>query len=151
MLAAAASFASASLIKSSRDLMTYVPHEIHPWEMLGVVVVALAALAAAAWYVTGDAVTAGPGYVASQWAPPAGGGSLAFGLLLAALAFRWVTVLLCIAAGGGGGVFTSLATNGLLIGTATASLIGLDNPTLLALVGMGAFLGAGYRIPLAGV
>ena len=47
-------------------------------------------------------------------------------------------------------MFTSLATNGLLIGTAVAVAMDLPNPTLLALVGMGAFLGAGYRIPLAG-
>jgi len=186
MLAAASSFATASLIKSARNLMTYVPHEIGLYEMFGVIVVAvlcgfgarlfaiimgrvrnwkdgprpwgraalagvvLAGLAASSWWVTGAAVTAGPGYVASDWALPASGPPPALLLLLAALAFRWASVLLCIAAGGGGGVFTSLATNGLLIGTATAVIMGLPNPTLLALVGMGAFLGAGYRIPLAG-
>ncbi|MEI8082819.1 MAG: chloride channel protein, partial [Actinomycetes bacterium] len=66
------------------------------------------------------------------------------------LVLRVTSVLLCVAAGGGGGVFTSLATNGILIGVAVALLLGLDNVTLLALVGAGAFLGAGYRIPLAG-
>ncbi len=110
----------------------------------------LCAIAMCAWLVTGEAVTAGPGYVASAWAIPAEAASPAVLLVVAALIFRCITVLLCVAAGGGGGVFTSMATNGLLIGTAVALLLGLPDVTLLALVGAGAFLGAGYRIPLAG-
>ncbi len=186
MIAASVSYVTASLIKSSRSLMTYVPHDISAREMAGALGVALLCgvgaryfavimghirrwkdgprpwlraagagvalmlLAMAGWFVTGQPISAGPGYVASDWALPASGPGPTVWLLVAALAFRWLTVLLCIGAGGGGGVFTSLATNGLLIGTAVAVAMDLPNPTLLALVGMGAFLGAGYRIPLAG-
>lgn len=185
-LAAAASFLTASMINSSRSLVTYIPHQITLREMAGVALVAigcgagarlfavtagkiqnwrfgsqpwlrvvgagivLAGMSATIWLITGAAVNAGPGYVAASWALPSHGIPPAAWLLICALLFRSAGVLLCIAAGGGGGVFTSLATNGLLIGTAVAVLMDLPNPTLLALVGCGAFLGAGYRIPLAG-
>ena len=42
-----------------------------------------------------------------------------------------------------------MAVNGILLGTLVAGLLGLENPTLLALAGACAFLGAGYRPPLA--
>lgn len=109
----------------------------------------LSALAMVAFLITGVAINAGPGYVASDWAMGERGPSPTAILLIAALFVRAASVLLCVAAGGGGGVFTSMATNGLLMGAACASLIGLDNPTLLALAGACAFLAAGYRLPLA--
>lgn len=111
--------------------------------------VALSLLAMSAWLITGSAITAGPGYVASDWALPTSGVTPAVGLLLAALVIRAISVLLCVAAGGGGGVFTSMAVNGILLGTLVAAVLGLENPTLLALAGACAFLGAGYRLPLA--
>ncbi len=111
--------------------------------------VVLSLLAMSAWLITGAAITAGPGYVASDWALPTDGVSPAVWLLLAALVVRVASVLLCVAAGGGGGVFTSMAVNGILLGTLVAALLGLENPTLLALAGACAFLGAGYRLPLA--
>ncbi|MEI6624380.1 MAG: chloride channel protein, partial [Actinomycetes bacterium] len=186
LLAAGFSYLTASLFHASSTLMTYVPHDIGPVEMLGVAIVAvlcglgaraftwcmhrskswkdgarpwwrataaglgLCVLTAAAFLATGAKVVAGPGYLASEWAIPATGPSPVAWLVIVALACRILSVLLCVAAGGGGGVFTSLATNGLLIGVGVAVLLGLDNVTLLALVGAGAFLGAGYRIPLAG-
>lgn len=109
----------------------------------------LFALAIVAWSITGAAVTSGPGYVANAWALPVNGPSPSFWLVVTALVARSAAVLLCVAAGGGGGIFTSLATNGLLIGVAVADLFSLENPTLLALAGACAFLGAGYRLPLA--
>lgn len=186
MISAGFSFMTASWFHSSRELVTYVAHDIGPVEMLGVLIVAvlcglgargftwamhsskgwkdgsrpwlragiagisLSVLAASTYLVTGAPITAGPGYIASQWAIPESGPSPVAWLVIAGLAFRVTSVLLCVAAGGGGGVFTSLATNGLLIGVAVALILGLDNVTLLALVGAGAFLGSGYRIPLAG-
>lgn len=120
-----------------------------PWLRTIAAGFALSALAMIAFIVTGVATNAGPGYVASDWALGKDGPSPAAILLIAALFIRAASVLLCVAAGGGGGVFTSMATNGLLIGAACASLLGLSNPTLLALAGACAFLGAGYRLPLA--
>jgi len=120
-----------------------------PWLRASVAGVVLSLLAMTAWTITGAAITAGPGYVASNWALPPIGESPAILLLLAALIIRLASVLLSVAAGGGGGVFTSMAVNGILLGTLVAGLLGLENPTLLALAGACAFLGAGYRLPLA--
>ena len=119
-----------------------------PWLRAGAAGIVLSLLAMTAWIVTGVAITAGPGYVASDWALSMTS-SPTFMILLAALVLRVCSVLLCVAAGGGGGVFTSMAVNGILMGTLVASLLGLENPTLLALAGACAFLGAGYRLPLA--
>ncbi len=121
-----------------------------PWVRAVVAGVALSLLAMLAWSVTGAAITAGPGYVAADWAvSPTGDTSAGVWILCAALLLRVASVLLCVAAGGGGGVFTSMATNGLLIGVTVAVVLDIDNVTLLAVAGACAFLGAGYRIPLA--
>jgi len=121
-----------------------------PWVRAVLAGFALAGLAAVAYLVTGAPVTAGPGYVVSQWAAPLSGVSPPVLLILAALGFRLASVLLTVAAGGGGGVFTSMATNGLLIGAVVGLVLGLDNITLLTMCGATSFLAAGYRIPLAG-
>lgn len=119
-----------------------------PWLRAGGAGIVLSLLAMAAWLATGAAITAGPGYVATDWALTSAT-TPALALLAIALVIRVTSVLLCVAAGGGGGVFTSMAVNGILLGTLVAGLLGLENPTLLALAGACAFLGAGYRLPLA--
>lgn len=119
-----------------------------PWLRAGAAGIALSMLAMTGWFVTGAAITAGPGYVASGWAlSPTS--TPAILLLFAALVIRVTSVLLCVAAGGGGGVFTSMAVNGILLGTLVAGIMGIENPTLLALAGACSWLGAGYRLPLA--
>lgn len=122
----------------------------HPWWRAAIAGVALTGLAMGAFVVTGAPVTAGPGYVAASWAVPQDGVPQEAILIIAALGFRLATVILSVAAGGGGGVFTSMATNGLLIGAAVGVLAGLENVTLLTMCGATAFLSAGYRLPLAG-
>lgn len=121
-----------------------------PWLRATIAGVALSCLAAVAYLVIGAPITAGPGYVASDWAVPPSGPSPTAVLIVAALAFRVASVLLTVAGGGGGGVFTSMATNGLLIGAAVGVLLGLNDVTLLTMCGATAFLSAGYRLPLAG-
>ncbi len=112
--------------------------------------VGLAALASTAFLVTGVAITAGPGYVAADWVQPIDGGpSPGAWLIGIALVLRAGGVLVSVAAGGGGGVFTSMAVNGLFIGVLVAQVFGLSNVSLLAVSGGCAFLGAGYRLPLA--
>ncbi len=125
-------------------------HGAHPWLRAVLAGLALAVLASSAFLLLGTAITAGPGYVASAWVlPPDGGASPALWLVAIALLLRSASVLVSVAGGGGGGVFTSLATNGLLIGVGVAVVLGLPNVTLLAIAGACAFLGSGYRIPLA--
>ena len=56
-----------------------------------------------------------------------------------------------IAAGGVGGLFIPLVTQGVIIGALVQHLAPAANPALFPTVGIAAFLGAGYRTPLAGV
>jgi CIC family chloride channel protein len=66
-----------------------------------------------------------------------------------ALVIRAAGNLVCVYGGGGGGVFTSLACNGLFIGQMVAEVVGRAETRVLPLLGAACFLGAGYRLPLA--
>ena len=89
-------------------------------------------------------VTFGPGYLAVDWlfsaAHPAW-------LVVTVLAVRASATLACVYGGGGGGVFTALATCGAFIGQLVAMLLD-DNTRLYPLLGAASFLGAGYRLPV---
>jgi chloride channel protein, CIC family len=56
-----------------------------------------------------------------------------------------------IAGGGAGGVFIPLVTQGALLGRLVGGIAHVPEVTLLPLVGAAAFLGAGYRVPIAAV
>lgn len=110
--------------------------------------VLLAALAWAGHELCGAWITFGPGYIAAEW-------------LLAEPQLLWVTAagllirasgnLVCVYGGGGGGVFTSLACNGVFIGQIVAELSGKAGSRMLPLLGAACFLASGYRLPLAGM
>ncbi|MFS8584329.1 MAG: chloride channel protein, partial [Acidimicrobiia bacterium] len=90
----------------------------------------------------------GPGYDAIAWATdPEHGVWLVVLLLLV----RVAAVMATYGAGGVGGLFIPLVVTGALTGRVAASALGMDDIDLLVVVGMAAFLGAGYRTPLAGV
>ena len=63
------------------------------------------------------------------------------------LAVRASATLACVYGGGGGGVFTALATCGAFIGQLVAMLLD-DDTRLYPLLGAASFLGAGYRLPV---
>jgi len=56
-----------------------------------------------------------------------------------------------IGGGGTGGLFIPLVIQGALVGRAVGGLFEAQTTTLFPVVGMAAFLGAGYRVPLAAV
>ncbi|MFN8642121.1 MAG: chloride channel protein [Candidatus Binatia bacterium] len=87
--------------------------------------VALMALAAAGWQLSGAWITFGPGYVAADWLAA---GAQPLWLIGAVLAVRAAGNLVCVYGGGGGGVFTSLACNGAFIGQLIAEAIGAARP-----------------------
>lgn len=105
----------------------------------------LAGLALAGFALTGRWITFGPGYVASDWLFAA---PHAIGLLLAVLVVRTFGTLACVYGGGGGGVFTSLALTGALVGEIVSRAFGRQDAAF-AVIGAACVLGAGYRIPLA--
>jgi chloride channel protein, CIC family len=106
--------------------------------------VALAGLAWAGHALTREWVTFGPGYLAVGWLLA---GSHPAWLVALVLAVRASATLTCVYGGGGGGVFTALATCGAFIGQLVAMLV--HDPTrVYPLLGAACFLGAGYRLPV---
>jgi CIC family chloride channel protein len=95
-----------------------------------------------------DGVILGTGTLAIEWAadPTHALGAVA-GMLVLRIAANAVT----LSGGGVGGVFIPLVAAGALTGRLAGGLIGRADDTLFAVVGAAAFLGAGYRVPLAAV
>ncbi|HEY8525307.1 MAG TPA: chloride channel protein [Acidimicrobiales bacterium] len=95
-----------------------------------------------------DNPTLGPGYDAVRWALDPDRTVLA----VAALAgLRLAATATTLAGGGTGGLFIPLVVQGALLGRMASGIVDPPNPTLFPVVGIAAFLGAGYRVPLAGV
>lgn len=76
---------------------------------------------------------------------------LAIWLLLVVFALRCVASAATTAGGGVGGVFIPLVVGGGLVGRTIAEIVHPDRAPLYTLLGIAAFLGAGYRVPLAAV
>ncbi len=106
--------------------------------------VVLAALTWSGHTLAGEWITFGPGYVAVDWLFAA---SHPVWLMAVVLAVRAAATLTCVYGGGGGGVFTALATCGAFIGQLVAALVH-DGTGVYPLLGAACFLGAGYRLPV---
>lgn len=72
-------------------------------------------------------------------------------LLAAIFVIRLLATATAVAGGGVGGLFIPLVVGGALVGRAVGDIVNPSDPTLYVLLGMAAFLGAGYRVPLAAV
>jgi CIC family chloride channel protein len=97
----------------------------------------------------GDADLAlGPGYDALRWAMEPERGVLA---IIALGTVRVVGTAAVVGGGGVGGLFIPLVIQGALVGRAIGGIFETETSTLFPVVGMAAFLGAGYRVPLAAV
>lgn len=90
----------------------------------------------------------GPGYNALRWAMDPSQGLLA---ILALGTLRVVGTGAAVAGGGTGGLFIPLVIQGAFVGRLLGGIFDTGNMTLFPVVGMAAFLGAGYRVPLAAV
>lgn len=71
--------------------------------------------------------------------------------LAAVLVPRTVATTATVAGGGAGGLFVPLVVAGALVGALCSAGIGEPTQTLFPLIGVAAFLGAGYRTPFAAV
>lgn len=107
----------------------------------------LAALAATSHALFDDALTVGPGYRSIAWALEPGHSPL---LVVTLLVFRAVATAATVAGGGAGGLFIPLVVEGAVLGRVVGDAFGVEG-TLFPLIGVAAFLGAGYRVPLAAV
>lgn len=97
---------------------------------------------------TGRNLTLGPGYTAIAWSLKP---DRAVPILLLVLVLRCLATAASTAGGGAGGLFIPLVVAGALLGRATGNLFGRAEDTMFLIVGIAAFLGAGYRVPLTAV
>src|SRR5690606_22572837 len=102
-------------------------------------VLALAALAPLAQRWFGGPFHLGPSYETIEWAAHPDRSVMA---LAGLFALRALATWLGVAAGGVGGLFIPLVTQGVIVGALCQQLIGAPNPHLLPTVGVAAFLGA---------
>ena len=90
----------------------------------------------------------GPGYHALAWALDPDHSLLA---IVALGTLRVAGTVAVVGGGGTGGLFIPLVIQGALVGRAVGGAFEVETTTLFPVVGMAAFLGAGYRVPLAAV
>ena len=103
-------------------------------------------VACKAW--VGEGLTLGPGYRTVAWALDPRHG---LGLVVGVFFLRAAATALTVAGGGAGGLFIPLVIQGVLVGRAVGGLFGAPDSSLFPVIGIAAFLGAGYRVPLAAV
>ena len=111
-------------------------------------VVSMALLTWVGWLLTDRPVTLGAGSEVLLWLLTE---TPTLWVLFAVLALRVLVTSVAIAGGGVGGVFIPLAIAGALTGAIVGEVLGAADSGLFIVVGIAAFLGAGYRVPLAAV
>jgi CIC family chloride channel protein len=95
----------------------------------------------------GESLSLGSGYHVIGWLAE----EHALWLLAAVFVIRMCATASTLAGGGVGGVFVPLVVGGAIVGRGVGEAFNTIDPQLFTLLGMAAFLGAGYRVPLAAV
>jgi chloride channel protein, CIC family len=108
----------------------------------------LAGLFALGRLVSGESLVFGVGYRVVDWASQPGRDLT---VLAAILLLRCLATATAVAGGAVGGLFVPLVVAGALAGAAIASVVSDADLSLFMVIGVAAFLGAGYRVPLAAV
>jgi CIC family chloride channel protein len=123
---------------------------VHPLLRALVAGAGLSGLVAASYAAFGSGLTLGAGYDNLAWAFNP---RRAVGLVVLLLAMRAAATVLTVAGGGVGGLFIPLVIEGALLGRAVGGIFRTAGAgsNFFPLIGVAAFLGAGYRVPLAAV
>ena len=108
----------------------------------------LAALTITSRLVYGESLTLGAGYNVIAWLASDTRAWWAVALLLA---LRTAATSATVGGGGAGGLFVPLVVGGALVGRLCSGGLAEPTQTLFPVIGVAAFLGAGYRTPLAAV
>jgi len=132
------------LIRRSKDLQRMLP----PWSAWLIGGAALAGIGALGFAAFDEPLALGPGYRAVTWLTDP---SRDLGLIALLLVARALATAFTVAGGGAGGLFVPLVVEGAILGRLIAGVLKLTRTTLFPLVGAAAFLGAGYRTPIASV
>jgi CIC family chloride channel protein len=109
--------------------------------------ITLAVLFVISRLLTGESLTIGTGYEVIRWLAE----EHALWLLAVVFALRCLATATTLAGGGVGGLFVPLVVAGAIVGRGVGDIVNPLDPTLYVLLGIAAFLGAGYRVPLAAV
>ena len=134
----------AVMIRGAKQLSTVS----HPVVRVTSVGLSLALLFVAGRLLTGQSLVLGPGYSVIAWALEP---THAVWLVLAVLGLRCLATVATVAGGGAGGLFIPLVVAGALMGRAVGGAFHALDTSLFVVIGVSAFLGAGYRVPLAAV
>lgn len=136
---------AAALVRAKR-----VASRLRPAVRLTGAGAALAGLAVIARLTLGRPLTLGAGYDNLRWALNP---DRAVILVLALFALRAAATVATVSGGGVGGLFIPLVVEGALLGRAVGGLFrtAASGSNFFPLIGVSAFLGAGYRVPLAAV
>jgi len=121
---------------------------LHPVVRVGGAGVTLAGLLVISQIVYGESLTLGSGYNVIRWVAT---GHHALWLVALLLVLRTAATSATVAGGGAGGLFIPLVVLGALLGRMTGDVFSESTETLFPVIGIAAFLGAGYRTPLAAV
>jgi CIC family chloride channel protein len=97
---------------------------------------------------TGRNLATGTGYETIRWALEPSRGMWVIGAILV---LRCVGTTSSVVAGGVGGLFVPLVVAGALTGRLIGGAFNELDTSLFTVIGVAAFLGAGYRVPLAAV
>lgn len=118
-----------------------------PWIRVGVAGLSLAVLALVSERLFGSPLATGSGYRTLEWVTEP---DHALPLVAALFTIRLLATTATVGGGGVGGLFIPLVIAGAILGDGMSTVVN-DQTTLFPLIGVAAFLGAGYRTPLAGV
>ncbi len=130
-----------------------ISKQYRPVQLVLVGGVLLGALAVASDALFEEPLTLGPGFNVVEWlADPTRSLELIFVLFL----FRAAATMVTVGSGGTGGLFIPLAVQGVLLGKIVSAALdqaGLDSATdrIWPILGLAAFIAAGYRTPIAAV
>lgn len=136
--------AFASVLRAAKTVASR-PRPMLPTIAAGVILGGLFALGR---LLTGESLLITSGYNVIAWAAEPG---RTVPILLSILVLRSIATAISVAGGGVGGLFIPLVVGGALIGSAIGTIADPSNLTLFIVIGVAAFLGAGYRVPLAAV
>ncbi|MFN2595056.1 MAG: chloride channel protein [Actinomycetota bacterium] len=125
-----------------------VPTRVNPLVAVLVGAIVLALLALLTSHLFDSPLSIGPGYRAVRWALDSRRTAAAIGVLFVVRAFATSAT---VAGGGTGGLFIPLVIQGTLLGKIVGNALGASTSSLFPMIGLAAFLGAGYRTPLAGI